>query len=199
MTTTLITRKQTDLAVSEAQSHVRRYVSQLSAISTSPAENRVADITAQTVREILFAALQHTPVKSTGHTNADITLQTAAATAARLARESVHPAVSCNVNAARLHRQITESTEEWLHRNAPVLQAGGQAVRDIYRAFMLACTDALQYHQDTQPARQQAVDLAAHVSTVFDTATNTEAVRERMPTPAVDHSPFPAKRKADNK
>ena len=199
MTTTFITRKQTDTAVRKARTHVARYVAQLSAISKNPTEDRVAEITAMTLTEVLFAALQHAPVKPAGHTNADITLQTAAATAARLARESISPVVSCNLNAARLHRQMTESTEEWLHRNAPVLQAGGQAVRDVYRAFMLACTDALQHHQDTQPARQQAINLAGHVTTVFDTVTNTEAIRKRMPTPAVDHSPFLLKRKAENK
>ena len=64
---------------------------------------------------------------------------------------------------------------------------------------MIACTDALQYHQDTRPARQQAVELAAHIRTVFDTVTNAEAVRERMPTPSNNYSPFPTKRKADKR
>ena len=195
MASNSITRKQTGRAISNAQSEVRRYVKQLSEISTSPAQDRVAEITANTVRQVLFAALQHAPVKTTGHANADATLQQAASIAALQARGAIHPAISCNINASRLHKHITESAEEWLHRNAPVLQAAGQAVQDVYRAMMMACTDALQQHQDTKPARQHAVDLAAHVSTVFDTVTNIEAVRERMPTPAADYSPFPAKRK----
>lgn len=36
-------------------------------------------------------------------------------------------------------------------------------------------------HQDNQKARQQALNLAAHVSTVMNTVTNTDAVREHMP------------------
>ena len=198
MTGTFITKEQTGRAISEARGHIRRYVTQLSEISTTPAQDRLTEITTQTLREVFFSALQHAPIKATGHAYADITLQQAASIAALQAREAVHPTVSCNITASRLQRHITESTDEWLHRNAPILQAAGQGVRDVYQALLMACTDPLQHHQDTKPARQQAVNLAAHISTVFDTVTNVEAVRERMPTPANHHSTFPTKRKVAN-
>ena len=199
MTTTFITREQTDHAISEARGHIRRYVAQLSQISTTHTQDQLTEITTQTVREVLFSALQHAPIKEIGHAYADTTLRQAASIAALKAREAVHPAVFCNITASRLHRHITESTADWLHRNAPVLQAAGQGIRDVYQALLMACTDALQYHQDTKPARQQAVDLAAHIRTVFDIVTNVEAVRERMPTPSNDYSPFPTKQQADKK
>ena len=102
MTKNTIRKEQTGHAISEAQ---------LPEISTTPVQDRLAEITTQTVREVLFSALQHAPIKETGHAYADITLRQAASIAALKAREAVHPAVSCNITASRLHRHITESTD----------------------------------------------------------------------------------------
>ena len=174
-------RRQTDKAVADAQARVNRYVSDLTAISQDPSPERVTEITVLTVREILFAALQHAPVTDTRHAQADATLRQAATIAALQAREAVHPAAACNITAHRPRRLVVERREEWVHRMAPTLTAAGQAVRDVYRAVLMACTDSLGRHADTKQARQQAVDLCAHVSAVIDAATNADAIRERMP------------------
>ena len=174
-------RRQTDRAIADAQANVNTYVNKLKAIAQNPDAERITEITVTTVREILFTAIQHAPVTDTRHQQGDTSLRQAATIAALQARESIYPAVSCNMTAHRPNRSIMEGPEEWMHRLAPTLEAAGRTVRDVYRATLMGSTDALGRRNDTKAAREQAVALAAHISTVMDTATNIDAVRERMP------------------
>ena len=64
----------------------------------------------------------------------------------------------------------------------PPLFTAGRAVRDVFQAMLMACTAPLTQDENSMTARGQAVDPAAHVRTVIDTATNVDAIREGMPT-----------------
>ena len=177
-----IRQKQTDQAISEATDHINHYTTQLSNIAGTPDEELIVDITTQTVKQILFTALQHAPVTNTGSPDADRNLRQAASIAALQAREAAYPAALCNASTLRLKNITPEGRGEWMHRNAQTLQATGQAIRDTYRGMLMACTAGMGQDDVSRSARRQAVDLAAHVSTVIDAVTNIDAIRERMPT-----------------
>ena len=167
-----IDREQTDRAITEARGHIVRYADQLSNIARAPLEELILDITTQTIRQVLFTALQHAPVTNTGSPDADRNLRQALSIAALQAREAAYPAALCNVSTLLLKNITTEGRGEWMHRNAQALQATGQAVRDSYRGMLMVCTAGLGHDDVSRSARRQAVDLAAHVSTV----------KEMMPT-----------------
>ena len=183
-------RKQTDRAISDARARINRYSAELQAISKDPSQERLTEITVQTVREVLFAALQHAPLTDTSHAQADDSLRQAATIAALQAREAVHPTVECNINAARPRRLIAENQEEWMYRMSHTLSEAGQGIRDVYKAVLMACTGSIRRNFDTKEAGEQALSLASHVSAVIDTATNVDAVRERLPAVPEYKSPF---------
>ena len=172
-----IRQEQTDQAISEATDHINHYTTQLSNIAGTPDEELIVDITTQTAKNILFTALQHAPVTNTGSRDADRNLRQAASIAALQAREAAYPAALCNVSTLRLKNIAPEGRGEWMHRNAQALQATGQAVRDSYRGMLMACTAGLGHDDVSRSARRQAVDLAAHVSTVTDTVTNIGTIK----------------------
>lgn len=174
-------RQHTDRAIADAQGRVNQYLKELTAISGDPSPERTAEITVSAATDVLFSALQHAAVTDTGHTQADTTLRQAITLAALKAREAVSPTVDCNLTSNKPARLLLESQEEWLHRMAPNLTAAGQAVRDVYRAILVASTDSLRKRSDTKRAGQQAINLATHVSTVVDATTNLDELRTKMP------------------
>ena len=183
MTTNGTRREKTDRAITEARGHITRYADQLSNIAGAPLQELiVVDITTETIRQVLFTALEHDPVTITGHRHADCLLRQATSRAALQARDAIYPAAHSNISGLNLQNPTGQEPDDWMRLNAHALQATGHAVRDVFRAMLMACTAPLTHDENSKTARQQAVDLAAHVSTVMDTATNFDAIRERMPT-----------------
>ena len=180
MTKNSIRKEQTDHAISEARSHIDKYVAKLSGISANPDEQLVAQVTTETAEHILLAALQHVQLNKTGSPNVDQNLWLATSIAARQAREAAYQTAHCNITALQMHKRTTEETEEWIHRNAKVLQGAGQAMRDTYRGMLMACTVGLSQDDTGRNARRQTVDIVAHITTVIDTTTNVDAIRERI-------------------
>ena len=182
MTNNAIRTEQTERAITEARQHIVRYADQLSNIAGTPLEELILDITTQTIRQVLFTALQQAPVTITGHHHVDSILRQATSRAALQAREAVYPAADSNISGLNLQTTPGQKPDDWMRLNAHALQATGRAVRDVFQAMLTACTAPLTQDENSKTARRQAVDLAAHVSTVIDSATNVDAIRERMPT-----------------
>lgn len=186
MTKNTIRRVQTDRAITEARGHITLYTEQLPSLHAKHNGELLTDLITQTAKNVLFSALQHAPVTNTGHPWADGLLRQATSLATLQAREAVYPAAHSNVTGFGLQQppgqEQEQEPDDWMRRNAQALEATGKAVRDVFQAMLMACTTPLAHDENGRTARRQAIDLTAHVCTVIDTATNVEAIRERMPT-----------------
>ena len=170
----------TDNAITEAGRSVSAYVDTLSQISTKPSLERVIDVTSEAAMNILMTALERRPTL-TGSDTANRALGEAISAAALQARNALHPAAHCNVEAMGPDRRPGEAPEEWMHRAAPTLQATCRTVRDVFKGMLMGCTASFGRSECEREARQQAVRITTHVSTVIDVAANTDAIIERMP------------------